>query len=227
MDKKKLIYLVGGIVILFLAFLIFKGDSEEKDTVTQKDKKSDTWKTQSSDGNSFSNFPDAPRPEMSEDEKEVSKLWPHALEPQDPKLKEKVKKEWQDFSRKYPDNIYIPHEIRGVSLTESEERNIIETLDSFTSVDAQFASFAAANKYAAPGTEAPAGMNEKDANPKEMKQYFDYKIRELESRIQLIEYTMEKSRLSSISEETAKADIKTWQKEIANLKEVQSQIPKS
>lgn len=226
MDKKKILYLLGGVIILILAFLIFQGEDKEQDSVAGTDSKSESWDKQTFTSGSYSNFPDAPTP-MSDEEKEVSRLWPHALDKQDPKLKEKVRKEWQDFSRKYPENIYIPHEIRGVSLTESEERDIIETLDSFTSVDSQFASFAAANKYASPGSEAPSGMNEKDANPKEMAAYFDYKIRELESRIQLIEYTMENSRLSSITEEIAKSDINTWKKEIANLKEVQSQIPRS
>ena len=62
---------------------------------------------------------------------------------------------------------------------------------------------------------------------KEMTQYFDYKIQEIESRIELLEYTMEKSRLSSIDESTAKNDIALLKKELASLKDVKAQVPNS
>lgn len=218
--------LLGGIFAILIAFILFSDDEKNEEELTVSQKSGDTRKKSSSGASSFySNFPDAPK--QDEDEKEVARLWLHALEPQDPKLQEKVRKEWQDFAKRYPENIYIPHEIRGGSLTEAEENDILETLDDFTSIDAQFASFASANKYATPGSEVPVLMDEKNANPKEMAKYFDYKIRELESRIQLIEYTMEKSRMSATEDSIAKEDIGNWKKEIANLKEMQEQVPKS
>lgn len=226
MNKNRWMLLLGGAFLILITILMYSQTDDAKKEAQLKAEKKDSWDSGgSSDGSDFSNFPEAPRPE--EDVRaEVERLWAHALEPKDPKRKERVQKEWQDFAQKYPKNIYIPNEIRG-PLTEAEEKEIIETLDSFTSMEAKFASYIASNKYATPGTEAPDRISEKDADPKEMSKYFEYKVRELESRIELLEYTMEKARLSSVDEAIAKKDIDELKKQLVNLKEMQAQVPRS
>ncbi len=226
MERNRMFLLIGGIVLLLGIGLYYSFQSGEEDgSDVVEESKGSLWQKKAF-GIEYSNFPEAPQPDR--DEKEASRLWSYALEPKDPRIVEKVKKEWEDFARIYPNNIYIPREILGTSLTSEEEKEILETLDSFTAMDAQFASYMAASRYAAPGTEPPPSpLSEKDANPQEMRRYFNYKIRELESRIQLIEYTMEKARLSSVDERTAKSDLEQWKKELAELREIQSKIPGS
>lgn len=224
MDKKKLFLLVGSALILLSLAIYFTWESSEEESTATKSNKEESFWSLGKTTTTYTNFPDAPLPESDE---EVARLWPHVLEPKDPNLKEKVRKEWEDFAKRYPDNIYIPREILGKELSKEEEKEILETLDSFTSIDSKFAAYTSASKWAAPGTEPPPGpISEKDANPQEMARYFNYKIREIESRIQLLEYTMEKARLSSIEENIAKSDIQKLKQELANLKEVQAQIPK-
>lgn len=226
MNKNRWMLLLGGAFLILITIMMYSQTENANRDAKLKSENKDPWSSdRSSDGSDFTNFPEAPRPE--EDVRaEVEKLWAHALEPKDPKRKERVRKEWQDFAQKHPTNIYIPNEIRG-PLTEAEEKDIIETLDSFTSMEAKFASYIASNKYAEPGTEAPERISEKDADPKEMAKYFEYKVRELESRIELLEYTMEKARLSSVDEANAKKDIDELKKQLVNLKEMQAQVPRS
>jgi hypothetical protein len=226
MDKNKWMLLIGATIAILLAIIIFKNKDEIQESVSSVTEDRDE-SNQSSSGFSsgFMNFPEAPKPDEDVLVSQAEKLWPHAFEPKDPNRKERVRKEWQDFAKVYPKNLYIPNEIRG-TLTPAEEKSVIETLDAYTSIDAKFASINSASKYANPGTEPPA-PNQKDVSPKEMTQYFDYKIQEIESRIELLEYTMEKSRLSSIDESTAKNDIALLKKELASLKDVKAQVPNS
>jgi hypothetical protein len=226
MDKNKWMLLIGATIAILLAIIIFKNKDEIKESVSSVTEESEEAKNSRSGFDSgFMNFPEAPKPDEDVLVSQAEKLWPHALEPRDPHRRERVRKEWQDFAKVYPKNIYIPNEIRG-TLTAAEEKSAIETLDAYTSIDAKFASMNAASKYANPGTEPPA-PNQKDVSAKEMTQYFDYKIQEIESRIELLEYTMEKARLSSIDESTAKNDIASLKKELANLKDVKAQVPNS
>ncbi|WCL49931.1 hypothetical protein [Leptospira sp. GIMC2001] len=226
MDKRKWLFVIVGTIVLLLVIILLPKTDKDSDQTAQNDSKDSPWSfTSSSGGSDFSNFPEAPRPEDQE-KSMVEKLWPHALEAKDPKLKEKVRKEWQDFARKYPNNVYIPNEYKG-TLNEAEEKQILDNLDSFTAVESKFASMIAASKYAAPGSEPPASPSEKDANPKEMATYFDYKVKEMESRIELLEYTLENSRLSSVEESIASKDIASYKKELASLREAKSQVPSS
>ncbi len=226
MDKNKWMLLLGGAIAILLAVLFFTNRNETTESGSNVSSNgSDSYNNGSSFSSDFVNFPEAPKPNDDDMVAQAEKLWSHALEPKDPNQRERVRKEWQEFAKVYPNNLYIPNEILG-SITPAEEKMIIETLDSFTSVDSKFASIASASRYAAPGSEPPT-LKEKDVNPKEMSQYFDYKIREMESRIELLEYTMEKSRLSSTEEATAKKDVALLKKELANQKEVKQQVPNS
>jgi hypothetical protein len=222
MKQKNWIFILGGALLLLFFALLFTDSEQDSDSPYLGESDRKDWVPSSGTGFSFTNFPEAPKP--SESESEVSRLWAQALEPKDKDLKNRVREEWKDFAQRYPSNLYLPNEY--LSSRSLDENASLETLDSFTGIEANLAGFAASNKFAE-GNSEPNLLENKSANPKEMSRYFEYKIREMESRIQLLEYTMEKARLSSIQEATAKKDIKELQKELANLREVQSQIPKS
>lgn len=168
-------------------------------------------------------FADAPNPEEME-LAQVEVLWPFALEKK-PNRKEEIKEEWRDFAAKYPNNFYIPREIRA-PMTEKQEKDQLEMLDSFTAMDASFSANVSKEKWSdKPSTEEP-NVNERPS-AKTQKAYFDFKINELESRIQMVEYWLENKKPTSDVKSSAEKDLQIWKKELATLREVRNQVPNS
>jgi hypothetical protein len=169
-----------------------------------------------------SDYADAAFP-SDDDNDQAERLWPHAFKTPDIGLKERVAEEWKQFSAKYPNNIYIPSMFRSKPMTKEEEASALETLDSVTSQEASLASFISNNRYAT--GEPPEGRKEKDANPKEQAKYFDYKIRELQSRIQLIENFLESGDADASQRSIAQEDLKSWKEELKKYQEVSKKVP--
>ncbi|XDD43813.1 hypothetical protein AB3N58_05545 [Leptospira sp. WS60.C2] len=168
-------------------------------------------------------FADAPNPEELE-LAQAEVLWPFALEKK-PNRKEEIKEEWRDFAAKYPNNFYIPREIRA-PMTEAQEKEQLEMLDSFTAMDASFSASLSKEKWSdKPSAEEPNASER--PSPKTQKAYFDFKINELESRIQMVEYWLENKKPDGDVRGSAEKDLQIWRKELANLKEVRSQVPNS
>ncbi|MBE7410610.1 MAG: hypothetical protein L6Q54_06985 [Leptospiraceae bacterium] len=226
-NKNLLIYIVIGVAVLLVAILFFvPGEKEKKKTdVSVRDKIKISTKGVVIDD---PYFPDAPHP-SSEDPKleaEAERLWPHALKPgPTDKDREKIREEWNRFSAKYPKNLYIPNEYKPPQ-TEKEAEQIRKELDVFTEVDASFASQIAANKYAEPGSEMKT-PNEPKVTPEQQATYFSYKIRELESRIQLVEFMMESGEIDQAQSNIAKNDLAVWRKELETLRKIAKQVPAS
>lgn len=164
-------------------------------------------------------FAEAPTPEDL-DLAQAEVLWPFALEKK-PNRKEQVKEEWRDFAAKYPKNFYIPREIKQ-RLSEKEEKEQLDFLDDFTAMDASFSSSVASSKW-----DLGNPPSEPSSKPEAAKQkrYFDYKIYELESRIQMVEYWMETKKPSAEVKQNAEKDLKLWRTELSSLKEVRNQVP--
>jgi hypothetical protein len=169
-----------------------------------------------------SDFADAVSP-SDDDNDQAERLWPHAFKAPDIGLKERVAEEWKQFSAKYPNNIYIPSMFRSKPMTKEEETMALETLDSVTSQESNIAAFVSNNRYAT--GEAPEGLKEKDVNPKEQARYFDYKIRELQSRIQLIENFLESGEADASQRSIAQDDLKSWKEELKKITEVSKKVP--
>ncbi|ABZ93725.1 Hypothetical protein LBF_1201 [Leptospira biflexa serovar Patoc strain 'Patoc 1 (Ames)'] len=166
-------------------------------------------------------FADAPNPEELE-LAQAEVLWPFALEKK-PNRKEEVKEEWRDFAAKYPNNFYIPREIRA-PMTEKQEKEQLEMLDSFTAMDATFSANQSKEKWSdKPSAEEPSTAER--PSPNTQKAYFDFKINELESRIQMVEYWLENKKPDSDVKGSAEKDLQIWKKELATLREVRSQVP--
>ncbi|WP_061220989.1 hypothetical protein [Leptospira borgpetersenii] len=225
--KRKFFFTVTLLAVFLMLFLIFWPESSKKQSLPISEEKGTISKTKYySEMDPY--YPDLPHPFNEDPELEVQakKLWPEAFRPKmTPEEKEEIRREWTDFIARYPKNLYIPAELRP-PLTEAEEKELRERLDTFTDVESRNISVRFLEKYSEPGKE-PELSSESNVTPKEQLVYINYKIKELESRIQLIEYTIEQKKLDSDQMEIAKQDLMDWKDELSELKQVQSQIPRS
>ncbi|TGM08914.1 hypothetical protein EHQ76_02900 [Leptospira barantonii] len=225
--KKKLVFVAILLAFLLILFLAFWPDDLKKQSLSIAEESDAVLKTKYySEMDPY--FPDAPHPfnEDPELEDQAKKLWPEAFKPRKtPEEKEQIRKEWTDFVARYPKNLYIPSEFRP-ALSETEEKEARDRLDAVTGMESRNAISRSLGKYAEPGNE-PKAPTESSVNPKEQRAYISYKIDELESRIQLIEYTIQQGKLNPDQVGTANQDLLVWKKELTDLRQVQSQIPGS
>ncbi|MBL8021573.1 MAG: hypothetical protein JNM27_18020 [Leptospirales bacterium] len=168
-------------------------------------------------------YPDAPNP-MDDPElaEQIKNLWPDVSKPKPDR--DAVRREWADFVKKYPDNIYIPDEFKSpLSESQAEERR--KTLDTVASVETKFANMRAAAKSSQPGQDGPPAPGQPTATPQEQTVYFDYKIQELQSRIQLVEYMLANGEPDAEQKTSAQKELQQWGKDLENYKKLKSSIP--
>lgn len=225
MNKKFLV--IGGVALaLFALVFVFSPFSSKKKTSKVNSSSSD-MSDSSTTSSGFSNFSDAPNPanEDSSLEAEAEKLWPHlAKEDNSSARREKVKEEWNAFATKYPKNIYIPSELKA-PLTEAEIAERRMEMDIVSKMDSKLAVMEVNARRAEPNSAVPKAPSKADITPEEQRIYIGYKTRELESRIQLIEYSIENSGISGDKLTIARKDISSWKKELADLQDVEKKIP--
>ncbi|AXR62319.1 hypothetical protein [Leptospira mayottensis] len=224
--KRKLFFTVTLLTIFLILFLVFWPENLKKKSLSNSEEDTILKTKYYSEMDPY--YPDLPHPFNEDPELEVQakKLWPEAFRPKmTPEEKEEIQREWTDFIARYPKNLYIPAELRP-PLTEAQEKELRERLDTFADVESRNVSVRFLEKYSEPGKE-PKLSSESNVTPKEQLVYINYRIEELESRIQLIEYTIEQEKLDSNQIEIAKQDLIDWKDELSELKQVQSQIPRS
>jgi len=224
MDKKWLFILGGGVLVLLLVVLFsFRSEDKKKQAKSKED--SDFQIAKNTTGYSDSIYPDAPSPFVnSEAEEEAQNLWPAAIKSvKDDAHREKIKEEWRDFVAKYPKNIYVLNEYRQ-PLTEKEAADRRILLDLVAGVDSFFSREVSRGKYAEGGKD-PVVPKEAGVTPDQQKAFFDYKIREIESRIELIQYAREQKALSSDQDRIADKDIAEWKRELEDLQKVAKLVP--
>lgn len=172
-------------------------------------------------------FPDAPHPFEEDPDLEgpAKRLWPAVFrEKKSEEEREKIREEWIDFAARYPKNIYIPSEFRP-QLTSEDEKKAREQLDKVTSAESKFALSRNEGRYAQPGS-VPNRPSDPNVTPEEQKAYFSYKISELESRIQLVQYAIQQGRMDSSQIPQANSDIASWQKELLQLRQASESVPR-
>jgi len=218
--NRKHIIVIAVVAILLSVTLIFYllrdkgGPGDEVDFDTSPDHERVT----SSDG--F--WPDAPAPEI--DPEELRKLWPDVFLPKPDKAQ--AEREWRDFAKKYPNNLYIPS-VYAPEPSESEKKDRLKTLDTIGDVESKLAiRRSQLNRDAKPGTDGPEGASEPDVSPDDQRTYFNYRINELESRIQLIEYFLNQGSADQEQRNIANTDLANWKKELSEYKRVYEEIPK-
>ena len=224
--NKKIIYGILGILFLVTLFLFIKTNDKKDSKQSNKTESNTNESTQTSSNSEFSSFPDAPAPSAEDGEADTEKLWPHLSKKVDvEKKREEVKKEWVDFAQKYPKNFYIPNEIKA-PLTEAESQDIRKQLDIVSKLDSKFSVFEANSKRLEVG-KVPQIPSKPDVTPEEQRVYISYKLRELQSRIELIEYSIDSKAINGDQLTIARRDIETWKKELTKLQDVEKQIPKT
>ncbi|EPG73242.1 hypothetical protein LEP1GSC058_3235 [Leptospira fainei serovar Hurstbridge str. BUT 6] len=219
-------WIVAGIVLLLLLIFIFWPDKAEK--IKSVSQETESVLERRRNLTSGIEFPDAPHPftEDPELEGQAKRLWPHAFGPKKTDAdRERIREEWVEFAFKYPKNIYIPAEFR-TPLTQDEERKAKERLDLVTAAESQFAISRNAGKFAEPGV-SPSQVTDPQVTPQQQKAYFDYKIQELESRIQLVEYSIQQGKLDPSQIQEANQDISTWKNQLQQLRQTLDTVPSS
>jgi type IV secretory pathway VirB10-like protein len=227
MNKKFLV--IGGIALALIALAFLFLPSKDKKKTANKNTSTETNETVTSTSSGFSNFSDAPAPanENSALEVEAEKLWPHlATQDTSARRKEKVREEWNSFASKYPKNFYIPAELKA-PMTETEAAEKRKEIDIVTKMESKLAVVEINSRKAEPGSAAPKAPVKPDVTPEEQRIYIGFKTKELESRIQLIEYSIENSGINGDQLTIARKDISNWKKELTDLQEVEKKIPNS
>ncbi|MFN3605367.1 MAG: hypothetical protein ACK4UJ_11725 [Leptonema sp. (in: bacteria)] len=214
MNKKyifALLVFLAVLLFLFIFYFVFKPVQKVEPEVSEE--KIEDQKVKE--------YGDAPKPNL--DPEEIFKLWPDLAQKMEID-KEKIDQEWIDFARKYPDNFYIP--TKYLNLTEKQKEERIKELENFADIEAKLsAQKAKLEKESKVGIDGPEPPEKPSVTPDEQKSYFDYKIRELQSRIQLIEYWIENQNIDPQQKKMAEEDLQQWKKELSEYENIRKQIP--
>lgn len=180
----------------------------------------------------------APEP-VAESQSEVDRLWPHVrLGPPSAQERSRIRAQWAGFSARYPDNLYVPAEFRP-ALNEVQRQAARQQLDDTTAMAARMAAQKHADRYAQPPTLGEAAQRHSGAAPSEQqarsagvtpaqqRNFFSYRIRELESRIQLVEYYLASDDMAATKKAAATKEVTVWKKELEELIRLRAQIPES
>jgi hypothetical protein len=217
MNNKKTMILVSLFIIIVISFILYLLLKSEKKEITQNEQET-PYKQEKQEL-----YLDAPKPNL--DPEEVFKLWPDLQNPQKVN-KEEIEKQWIEFARKYPNNFYIP--TKYLNLTEEQLQQRQKELETFTYLESKYASIKSKlNKEAQPGVNGPEAIKEINPEPEEQRTYFQYKVKELQSRIELIEYWLENegANLNSQQKELAEHDLQQWKKELNEYNKLLKEIP--
>lgn len=167
-------------------------------------------------------WPDAPPPET--DPEELRRLWPDLFLPAPDR--EEAEREWKAFAKLYPNNVYIPSRYTSAPDDAEKERRL-KTLDTVGDVETKLAvRRMQLEKGARPGTDGPDAPADSDISPEDQRIYFGYRIRELESRIQLVEYFLNQGNADAQQRALASDDLNAWKKELAEYKRIVEEIPR-
>jgi hypothetical protein len=217
MNNKKTMILVSLFIIIVISFILYLLLKPEKKEIAQNEQET-PYKQEKQEL-----YLDVPKPNL--DPEEVFKLWPDLQNPQRVN-KEEIEKQWIEFARKYPNNFYIP--TKYLNLTEEQLQQRQKELETFTYLESKYASIKSKlNKEAQPGVDGPEAIKEINPEPEEQRTYFQYKVKELQSRIELIEYWLENegANLNSQQKELAEQDLQQWKKELNEYNKLLKEIP--
>ena len=219
MPKSRIYIIVAVVAVLLVAIIwLLSSPGDKKEDIVEGPGGTPPRESFDRDPSGLE-WPDAPAPEISAEE--IRRLWPDLYLPRPDR--EEVARQWKEFADKHPDNLYIPNRFQA-PLTEDQEKQRRQTLDLVSSVESRLAANQAKARSAEPGEDGPDAPEEPDVTPQEQRQYFQYRIKELESRIQLIEYFINNGEPDDQQRKLAAEEIKGWQKEVEEYKEVMERI---
>ncbi|MCB1326671.1 MAG: hypothetical protein H7A21_14285 [Spirochaetales bacterium] len=221
MARKQIIVLLsilGAVALIAVLIIVIGGEGDG-----QRDGGGDVpWEQLGGDDA----YPDAPNPaDDLEQLDQIRNLWPDVFEPRPDR--EEVAQQWREFAARYPSNIYIPPQFQP-ELSEAERAERLRVLDTVTDVQGRIASVRARSRADVTGDPPAAGPNapgQPTVTPAEQRTFFQYRIQELESRIQLIEYALEQGEVDSDQVARGRAQLEELKAEKAELEEVLARVP--
>jgi hypothetical protein len=165
------------------------------------------------------------RPRLAPDEEDL-RLWPHLSQPaQTPERRAAVQAEWRRFAQTYPDNMFLPPSMQA-KLTPEQARVEGLRVDNAMRMIRREAAQISARKNAEPG-QAPPPAPAKPLDVAVQRDFYDFKIRELESLLQLGNYFLSHGQPSASERAEAEKDIQEWTRELESLRQVRSTLPSS
>lgn len=170
--------------------------------------------------------PVAAAPAPATPDEDALRLWPHLRQGAPTREQQAaVQAQWSRFAQAHPDNVYLPAAMQA-SLTPEQVRAARQRLDNTTAVVARQAAQSHAQKYAEPGQAPPAAPAE-PVDVAMQRDFFDYKIRELESRLQLVNFYLANGQPSAEKRAAANKDIQQWTRELESLRQARAMLPSS
>lgn len=152
------------------------------------------------------------------------RLWPHLRQGEPTREHQtQVQAQWNRFAQAHPDNLYLPAYLQS-SLTPEQVRAARQRLDNTTAVATQMAVQSHAARYLQPGQEPPPAPAA-PVDPAVQRDFLDYKIRELESRLQLVQFYLTNGKPSADKRAAANKDIKQWTQELESLRQARAAVP--
>lgn len=174
---------------------------------------------------SLGSAPVATAPPPTTPDEEALRLWPHLRQGGPTREQQaQVQAQWVRFAQEYPDNLYIPAHLQA-SLTPQQAGAARQRLDNTTAVVAQQAAQSYAQRYATPNQPPPGPPAVPD--PAVQRDFLDYKIHELESRLQLVNFYLANGQPSAEKRAAAHKDIQQWNHELESLRQVRASLPSS
>lgn len=212
MNKKTIFILLGGLAIALLAALFFLLNTPEREKVALG--------PEESPAPAFEELPD-PAADL-ETAEQIERLWPD-LKQKEPDEME-VRRNWQEFSKRFPDNLYLPDEYLPAG-TEEDVKRTRKQVRAYMKVVGQMKNARRQFSDLQPGQNPPE--TQAGYSPEEQKLYFEYRLKELRSKIELVEFSREKGALSAYELKEANQRVAEWRKEIQELEGKPGEIQKA
>lgn len=230
MNQKLLFILIGAVAIILLVInLLLPNEKNIKRTAKQSPHQPLKLSSENSANFLDSLYKDAPHP-FDLDPKsvyEAKKLWPHLAKPQPTAQdRERNRQQWREFADKYPNNLYIPSYARP-PITQEDAEKIRKQIELVADMETNYALMQVRARNAQPGSAPPTQPTKAQVTPAKQRAYFQYKIREVESKIQLIEYTIAQNKLKESQKTTAQKDLQIWKKQLKELQEISAKVPRT
>lgn len=221
--KKNVVFLLALTAVVAILFLVFRSfDAPQPEPEGRPDDSTNNPAGSFSDDDyDWVRNEEIPPPDM--DEAQVRHLWPDVFEPAPDR--EKIKRQWTAFSHLYPNNLYIPTQFLPEQ-SEEESKRRIETLGVVTHVQSQIAALRAATRDSEPGSEAPPAPSEPTVTPAEQRTYFNYRIRQLTSKLQLAEYYVQNNDLSAERQAQTEKEMAEWNAQVETYKKLLEKLPR-
>lgn len=161
-------------------------------------------------------------------QEEAFKLWPHLREAgPSPAQLAQVHAQWSQLAQMYPDNLYLPSQYLAPKSAQ-QVRVARERLDDSSAMEAEMATLRQAYRYGG-ADQVPSPPPSLDSlSPQDIamrRNYFDTRIHQLESLVQLVDFWFAKDAPNATDRATAEKEREQWTSELETMRGVRAVLP--